>query len=210
MTAILSDVAAAEELLRASPEHRILKMFRPRDTYGVVTDPAIGLFVDVEATGLNTDEDSIIQLGAIRFEYDRATGAVGRVLSSLAMLEDPGRPLDPVIVEVTGLTDEALRGKRIDDTQVAAMLSDVELVVAHNAEFDRHMTERRFEGFDSVPWACSQRDVPWERFGCRYVGLEFLLMKACGEFYLPHDALDDCRAALHVLATPRADERLPR
>jgi DNA polymerase III subunit epsilon len=208
VTATPLDYGEIAELLAASPEYRVLRMFAPRAMYGVVADPRLALFVDVESTGLNTDEDKIIQFGAVLFEYD-ASGAIGSVQASYSSREDPGVPLSREIVEVTGLTDAQLKGQRINDESVAALLSDVSLVIAHNADFDRRMIERRFTGFDRIPWACSQRDVDWKRFGCQYIGLEFLLMKSCGEFFLPHDALDDCRVGLHILATPRADDRSP-
>jgi DNA polymerase-3 subunit epsilon len=196
------------EAMEQTGEFRVLRRFEPRESYGYVDKPLVGLFVDVEGTGLNADEDAIIQFAAVQFEFDRA-GNVGRILSTFDGLEDPGVPLEPEVVDITGLTDDDLRGQKINDAGVAAILGDVELVIAHNAEYDRHMIERRFPGFDTVPWACSQRDVTWETFGCRYIGLEFLLMKACGEFFAPHDALDDCRVGLHVLAAPRAFDRSP-
>lgn len=197
-------LAEIADLLDTAPEYRVLRQFQPRETYGDVAAPVQGLFVDVEATGLNADEDRIIQFAAVHFEFDWQ-GHVGRILGTMNALEDPGAPLDPEVVEVTGLTDAQLKGQRVDDADVALMLHGVQLVVAHNADYDRRMIERRFRGFDTLPWACSQRDVEWNRFGCQYIGLEYLLMKSCREFFLPHDALDDCRVGLHILATPRTD-----
>lgn len=201
------DLEAAAILLDGDPAYRVLRRFRARDSYGtLVSEPHIGLYVDVEGTGLDATSESIIQFAGVQFEFDTA-GNVGRALETYSALDDPGRPLSSEIVEVTGLTDERLHGQKIDDGRVAALLDGVELVIAHHAEYDRQMVERRFRGFEALPWACSQRDVEWKHFDCQYIGLEYLLMKACGEFFEPHDALDDCRVGLHILAAPRYEPK---
>lgn len=191
--------------LADDPDYRVLRRFRPRDRYSdeQLTDPKVGLYVDVETTGLNTDDDRIIQFAGVRFTFD-STGRIGQVGPTYAELEDPEFEITPEISELTGITPAMVKGKKIDDGLVDALMQDVVLVVAHNADFDRKMLERRFSGFDSVHWACSQRDVKWERFGARGVKLEYLLMECCGEFYDAHEALADCLAGVHVLAHPRA------
>jgi DNA polymerase-3 subunit epsilon len=209
MSASFTEIDRAVELLtREAPDlYRLLRKFTPRTSYGELTGkPLLGALIDVEGTGLNADEEKVIQVGIVCFEFDDA-GNVGRILSTYTALEDPGAPLSPEIVAVTGLTDADLNCKSIDRDLVRAIMDGVQLVIAHNAEYDRKMLERSIpDVFDQLPWACSQRDVTWERFDCRYIGLEFLMMKACGEFFTPHDALDDCRATLHVLACPRSGD----
>jgi len=174
----------------------------PRPEYGVIADPRPALYIDVESTGLNTDEDMIIQFAAVRFEFNSA-GQIGLVGPMYAGYEDPGVPLAPEITEITGITDAMLAGQRLDEAKIAALAEGCQLAIAHNADFDRKMVEKRLAGFDRIAWACSQRDVKWERFGCRGVKLDYLLMQICSEFYDAHDALRDCLAGVHVLATPR-------
>ena len=58
--------------------------------------------LDLETTGLDLESDEIIEVGAIRF------GADG-VLDSFQTLVNPGRPIAPPVVELTGITDEAVR-----------------------------------------------------------------------------------------------------
>lgn len=205
--------AHAEVYARALEErgdYRVLRKFEPREHYGHLTDePFVGVYVDVEGTGLDTDEDRIIQFAGVRFEFDRV-GNIGRVLASYSALEDPRRPLSPEIVALTGITDDDVRCRSIDDAAVAQLIDGASLFIAHNADYDRKMVEKRLPGFDRVSWGCSQRDVEWERFNCRHIGLEVILNRACGEFFTPHDALDDCNVGLHILATPRdADGRSP-
>lgn len=194
--------AALAAQLEGHPDFRVLRRFRPRADYGLVTEPKVGLFVDCETTGLNTDEDRIIQFAGVRFEFDGA-GRIGQVGPVLSEYQDPGVPLTSEIMELTGITDEKVRGRQIDRRKLAQLLDGVVLVIAHNADFDRKMCEKDLPGFADVAWACSQRDVKWERFGTRGVKLDYLLPQLCGEFYDAHDALADCLAGVHVLATPR-------
>jgi DNA polymerase-3 subunit epsilon len=58
-----------------------------------------------------------------------------------------------------------------------------------------------------MSWACSQREVPWQRFGCGGTKLEYLLFRICGEFHDGHRATGDCLAGIHLLADPRCDGR---
>ena len=162
--------------------------------------------MDVETTGLEAD-DVIIQLAILPFEFDREGRiyAVGRCES---WLEDPGRPLDPKITALTGLTDELLRGQRIDEARVAELLSTASLVVAHNAGFDRPKFEARFPAFGRAPWACSQREVPWREEGLQGEKLEWLAFRLCEMFYEAHRADADCLMTVHLLATMLPSGRL--
>lgn len=198
------DVGKALLQLDGNPDYRVLRRFRPRHAYGIVDEPKVGLFVDVETTGLNTELDKVIQFAAVQFEFDKA-GNIGHVGPTYNGLEDPMIPLPEDIVRITGITDERLKGQKIDDEKVALIRDGVQLVIAHNADFDRKMVEARFPGFDKLAWACSQRDVPWETaFGSTGLKLDYLMVMLCGEFYDAHDALADCLAGVHLLATPRA------
>jgi DNA polymerase III subunit epsilon len=51
--------------------------------------------------------------------------------------EDPGIPLDPKITKLTGLTSSDLAGQAIDEAAAVEILSSADIIVAHNAAFDR-------------------------------------------------------------------------
>jgi DNA polymerase-3 subunit epsilon/ATP-dependent DNA helicase DinG len=59
--------------------------------------------LDLETTGLDLEADEIIEIGAVRFDE---TG----VLDTFQTLVNPGRPITPPVVTLTGITDEAVRG----------------------------------------------------------------------------------------------------
>lgn len=208
------DFDALEGLARtltSSGWYRVVRRFTPRERYepddGTPTRTA--LFVDVETTGLDPARDAIIELAAVPFQYAPADGRVFGVGEPLVCLEDPGRAIPESVSELTGLTDDMVAGQRIDDDRVEALLRDVSLVIAHNASFDRRFLERRLPAFARKPWACSQREVPWEEHGCSSRKLEFILFKTCGEFFDGHRAADDCCVGIHVLAMRASTGALP-
>jgi DNA polymerase-3 subunit epsilon len=208
----MTDLEALAAQLAQHPDYRVLRRLVPRDRF--VADVAgrrlkHALVVDVETTGTDFANDVIIELGLVRFTYDIDTGQPVEVLAAESLLEDPGRPLPPEIVELTGITDDMVRGQRIDDTRVHALLDGVVLVLAHNAGFDRPFVERRLPAFRDVHWACTQRDIDWRALGVGSHSLEFLTYRHLGAFFDGHRAIDDCRATLELLATPTADGTIP-
>lgn len=205
-----SEAEAMIAALEATGDYRIMRRFRPRADYWGPSPQGVkrGLIVDVETTGLDVVNDRIIEFGAVPFDFD-TDGRVYTVHPPLSYFEDPEQPIPPKIVELTGITDEMVGGQRIDDEAVRAAIAQADLVIAHNADFDRRVLERRFPEFAAKHWACSLADVPWDDFGIGGRKLEYLLFKGCGEFHTGHRATDDCLATLHVLVIPRHDEQWP-
>lgn len=70
--------------------------------------------IDLETTGLNPKTDKITEIGAVRV-------IDGERRETFAVLVNPGRKLDPRIVELTGLTDEELA----DAPYIEEILPDV-------------------------------------------------------------------------------------
>ena len=188
--------------LEASGNYRVLRRFQPLAHYGAPDASASsrGVLIDVETTGLDRQHDSVIELAVLPFDYARASGRVGRVHDCLVYREDPGRPIPPEVVRLTGITDAQVAGQKIDDAAVLHALQSVDLVIAHNAAFDRVFLERRLPRFADLPWACSVNDVPWKALGYASASLEFLMFQMCNVFYQPHAAESDCRAVLHLLS----------
>lgn len=158
------------------------------------------LYVDVETTGTAHAVDKIIQLAIVPFTFT-ADGRVCEVRRSESWFEDPGMPISPEITRLTGIRDADVRGKQIDDGRVHSLLADADLVIAHNAAFDRPFMERRLPGFTNIAWACSMAEVPWIDEGLPTMKLEWLSEKHSGVFYDAHRADADCRAGIHLLAS---------
>jgi DNA polymerase III subunit epsilon len=133
----------------------------------------IGLLVDVETTGKRYGLDRIIELAAVPFEFSR-DGRIFAVGECLTQLEDPGIPIPEEVTDLTGISDEDVRGRSIDPSAFESLAQSASLVVAHNAVFDRPFIEDRVPVFATLPWACSCTQVPWKRHGIRCAKLECL------------------------------------
>ncbi|HMU63007.1 MAG TPA: 3'-5' exonuclease, partial [Gemmatimonadales bacterium] len=208
MTDALASLAAQ---LDASPDYRVLRRFVPPGRYheGDGSATATGVVVDVETTGLDVVRDKIIEFCGVPFEFEKESGRILGVGEAVTFLEDPGRAIPAEVTRLTGITDEMVAGKQIDEAAVGAVLADVGLVIAHNAGFDRPFVDRRLPAFKGKAWACSQREVPWKAFGASSGALEFLMMKRCGLFFDGHRADADCHAVLRLLQEPFDDGTLP-
>jgi DNA polymerase-3 subunit epsilon len=174
-----------------------------------IAAPKTAAAIDVETTGLDATSDVIIQFSLAPFTYDASSGKIFEVRDALTYFEDPGRPLPSHITGMTGIRDEDVAGKCIDDAAVTGLLAEISLLIAHNAAFDRPFVERRLPAFRDMPWACSMQEVPWKLAGMSSASLEYLLMKHCSRFYAAHRADNDALGLIHLLATPLADGNLP-
>jgi len=196
-----AEIAAAIALL-TSHGYVMLEKFVPPMAYRQVDVPesrlTLGVVLDTETTGKNPEVDRVVELGMVFFEYDPETGIVYRIVDVFNELQDPGMPIDPGATAVSGITDEMVKGKSIDAQRVSDLVTFVSIVIAHNAEFDRKVCEREWPFFAKLPWACSFRQVPWEREGMGSAKLDYLAYRR-GFHYSAHRAEEDCRALLHIL-----------
>ena len=191
------------QLLEAHPDYRVLRRLVPRTGFGVAPLGPVGrvVILDTETTGLDSKADKIIELALLVVEVDTATGAAVRVAEVYEAFDDPGRPIPPDVSKLTGITDEMVEGQKLDEPRVAELVKGAQLVVAHNARFDRPFVEARLPAFASLPWACSIADIDWAGEGWGSSRLEYLAMKH-GWFYDGHRAAADCHALLAVLNAP--------
>lgn len=193
------------QTLEATGDYRILRRLkpRPRITPPPGTPVRLGLMVDVETTGLDPQRDEIIELAMTPFTYG-LDGAVFSVEESFQGLRQPSEPISPEITAITGITSEMVAGKVIDFAEVARFAAPASLVIAHNAAFDRRFLERFSDVFSTKPWACSFSQIDWAAEGFEGAKLGYLA-QAAGFFYDRHRAMNDCLAAIELLAM-----RLPR
>jgi DNA polymerase-3 subunit epsilon len=190
------------QILLESGHYRVLERFIPRREYSISPEGSVlrkAVFVDIETTGLDLRRDTIIEFGAVLFTFTSG-GQVVRIEDEYCGFEDPGSPIPSRITQLTGITNEMVRGQRLDEARLEKLLGEADLIIAHNAAFDRPFIDRRL-GLAARPWACSQREVPWQESGLGSTKLEFLAYRY-GFFYDNHRALDDCRMAVHLLAQP--------
>ena len=165
----------------------------------------VAAVVDVETTGLCPVEDKVIELAVRRFRFD-PDGYIVEIGRSWSWREDPGEPISEEVFQITGLTDQDLIGRRIDDRLATEIIGAADLVIAHNAAFDRPMIEKRLTGLPQLPWACSCREIDWAEAGFEGRSLGWLCAQA-GWFFDAHRAEGDVDALIQLLCHERPDGR---
>ena len=198
----LTPTAMAQALER-HPDYRVLRRLVPTlNFHNEPVGPVCTLLVlDTETTGLEAAKEKVIELALLRVAVDTSMGLPVGPVQVYDGLEDPGRPIPPAITDITGINNDMVRGQRLDEARIAELMQGVDLVVAHNAGFDRPFVEARLPEFARLPWACSFADLDWKKLGQSSAKLENLAL-ACGWFYDAHRAETDCHALLAVLAQP--------
>jgi len=199
---------AMAQALDAHPDYKVLRRLVPQGDWGAV--PASGtqrvIVLDTETTGLDAKNERIIELAMLSVLVDTATGQPVGPVTTYESFEDPGKPIPAAITEITGIDDSMVRGQSIDDERVAELVQAADLIVAHNAGFDRPFVEARLPVFATRAWNCSFAGIDWKGQGSGSAKLEFLAHER-GWFYDAHRALVDCHALLQVLAAPLKDGR---
>jgi DNA polymerase III subunit epsilon len=190
----------AIELLNQSDQYRVIQKYNKPEFYNLNADvpKKIGVFLDIESTGLSFTEDKLIELGMVKFEYS-ADGRIFRILEEFNGYQDPGIDISAFITELTGISDDMVKGQKIDAVAVDEYLKDVDLVVAHNAKFDRSFFEMTFPSIEPKAWACSMFDVNWNQEKIESHKLEYIAYKY-NFFYEGHRAIIDCLVGIHILS----------
>ncbi len=168
-----ADAASPEAVaswLEAGGGFRVLRrldvagLVRPPPAGGVgsAVTRVVGL-ADIETEGLEASS-RIVEIAVRRLRVD-AEGEILEIGREYSFLEDPGRPLDPRVARLTGLSDADLAGRAIDERLAAALLRSCEPVVFHNAAFDAPRILDRLPAVAGTPFACSLREVDWRARG---------------------------------------------
>jgi len=121
--------------------------------------------LDFETTGLDTSTAEVID-GAIRL-FDSESEAF---IAGYESLNQPTKGIPVEISRITGITAELVHGHQLDWFRFLAMATQAEVLIAHNARFDRQFV-RRFGKFEGGRWGCSSSMIDWNAEGmpCRHL-----------------------------------------
>lgn len=126
---------------------------------GVSLERAVFGIVDLETTGLSPTQCRILEIGAVALQG-------GRVLGTFGSLVDVGGPVPSGITALTGIDDALLEGAPCEAEALAAFAAflaehGVDVLVAHNARFDRSFLARAWSAHGREPalpdFLCSVR-----------------------------------------------------
>ncbi len=167
-----------------------------------------GAVLDVETTGLVQGQDEVIEIGIRKFFYHRESGEVVRVGEGFQSFQEPRGALSEEIQALTGITPEMLRGQVTDWEKVGAFLSPCEVIVAHNAAFDRPFIDEKVALSRKKLWGCSFKHLNWFEKGFPAAKLESLAAYH-GFFFDAHRALEDSDVVLNLLSLRDAGTDAP-
>ena len=196
------DHEAMAATLEATGDYRVLRRLKPRH---MVNPPdgsptRLGMFLDLETTGLDPVKDEIIEMAMVPFTYG-LDGRIFEIRETFQRLRQPSAPIPPEITALTGIDDAMVAGHVIDPADVARFAGPAALIVAHNAGFDRKFAERFSDVFTTKAWACSQSQIGWAAEGFEGTKLGYLVAGQ-GLFFDRHRAIHDCLAGIELLARP--------
>jgi len=157
--------------------------------------------LDTETTGLYPSSDRIIEIAVVLVDAEPGTGRVLQERGRYTALQDPGFPIPWMAFEVHGISDAMVKGHAIDGAAVRALLSQADLVVAHNAGFDKGFVAQVLPEASDLLWGCSCRGIPWRRhFPVLNAKLQDLARHFRVKGGAAHRAMGDVETTLALLA----------
>ena len=161
---------------------------------------------DTETSGLDFDNDQIIELAALRVERT-ATGGLriaGKMDTFIKLPE--GETLPENIVSLTGITDERLQTEGVQPVKATGQIAKLmqngpTLMIAHNAQFDacflrgllRGQKVGRIDWLDSLTVYKDRRAYPHK------LANAIIAYDLTGKVQNSHRAIDDVLALFEVL-----------
>lgn len=152
--------------LEATGNYKILRRLVPPQPTQTSTGCGgkVGVIVDFETTGLDANKDEIIEVAMVKFGYSNGDQVIG-VTGTFQAFNQPSIPIPANIIELTGISDEMVAGHKIDDAALVNFVADANVIIAHNAAFDRKFAERSWPLFEHMHWACSATGIDWQQYG---------------------------------------------
>ena len=165
-------------------------------------------FLDTETTGIDRANDKIIEIAVKLVKFEAPTGKILAIDQTYESFNDPEEDISTEITQLTGITNEMVEGHSIDWNSVDAIFQDSDLIVAHNAGFDRAFVDRYSPVSSDKIWACSVHDIDWLGRGFTSPKQE-LLCYWHGFYFEAHRAMNDVDALIHLLTHNSYDEDRP-
>ena len=156
-------------------------------------------FVDLETTGLDFVGDEIIEIGIKTIAVNKSDYSDFKAIKAYESYQDTEIEISSEITQLTGISKDMIEGHSIEWEKVEDILGISDIVVAHNASFDRAFLEKNID-FENV-WTCSKNDVNWKERGFFNTKLELLSIWH-GFYYDSHRAMNDVNATIHLLLHP--------
>jgi DNA polymerase-3 subunit epsilon len=188
-TAELNAIAAPQPTAEPEPPVEPLPIREASPAAPGQSLPQRLLILDTETTGLDPQRDRCIELGAVLFDLPRRS-----VLSQVSLLlpcdQNAAQAVNGIDPELTQQPQPWQQGLQWFE----ALLASADLVVAHNAAFDR-----QWFGIEPLPaihkpWLCTMEDIRWpaDRTLRSNPSVRDLALAYSVPVWAAHRALTDC------------------
>ena len=188
-TADLNAIAAPQPAAEPAPPVEPLPIREASPAAPGQPSPQRLLILDTETTGLDPQRDRCIELGAVLFDLPRRS-----VLSQVSLLlpcdQNAAQAVNGIDPELTQQPQPWQQGLQWFE----ALLASADLVVAHNAAFDR-----QWFGIEPLPaihkpWLCTMEDIRWpaDRNLRSNPSVRDLALAYSVPVWAAHRALTDC------------------
>lgn len=164
--------------------------------------------LDLETTGLDKANDKIIELAVKLVSVDNKTGDLNAILNQYESFQDPEEYIDEKVSMVNGITNDMVDGHAINWDSVEEILDSADIIVAHNAGFDRAFMDKYLPISKEKIWICSVNDVDWLSRGFTSSKQELLCIWH-GFYYDSHRAMSDVDALINLITHPSNETNKP-
>ncbi len=160
------------------------------------SDPQMLLIIDTETTGLEPSEHECIELGAILFNVS-SRSVLAQQSFLLPVQENHAQVINKIPAEVSRLSQPWKEGL----VYFKSLVQVADVMVAHNASFDKKWFGKGLLPEISKPWICTMEDISWpEELQLRAKPSVRDLALAYGvPVWNAHRALTDCIYIMEVL-----------
>lgn len=166
--------------------------------------------LDVEATGLSHLFDEIIELAIVPVLLDTTNDYEPvKVLDGYNEHNEPSdiSKITEEITELTGISQDDVKGKSIDWTIVNKICDESVAIIAHNAKYDSKMVFNYPEYTSKTEWFCSQNEINWYDKNMPNRKQEMLCLalelkeEGLGFEFTAHRAITDVLALIQLLVS---------
>ncbi|KGG15092.1 MULTISPECIES: 3'-5' exonuclease [unclassified Prochlorococcus] len=128
----------------------------PDDFQSESNAPQLILILDTETSGLDPSKDQCIEVGAILFHVESRC-VLSQVSFLMPVMDNSAEAINKIPPAITQLNQSWEKGLEYFNSLVDR--SDV--ILAHNASFDRQWFGNGLLPKLSKQWICSMEDIPW-------------------------------------------------
>jgi DNA polymerase III subunit epsilon len=154
--------------------------------------------VDCESTGLDAEQDAIIEVGAVRFTCDA-------ILDQMETLVDPDRPIPPESTQIHHISDAMVAGKPKIGEVLPSLLAflDRAVIVGHGIAFDLRLLQNAADRAKIVCNLANRKQIDTLRLARLYGDSPSNSLEVLRRHFLippeqAHRALDDAMINMKV------------